>query len=139
LAIPSSPAVPRPATRPPRRAPARAQSIDNQRSTTRNGETLTSSRHYAHRVTVAPTGAPDPDAPLRAPLTFEAADHDDMLAIVERGGATIGLEPDDAAAALVGLKLLAGVTLKEKANPLFDPLREGVRAFILSLKGRRGQ
>ena len=76
---------------------------------------------------------------MRAPLTFEAAGRADILAIVERAGAATGLKPDDAAATLVGLKLLAGVMLKEKQNPLFDPLREGVRAFVMGLKTRRGQ
>jgi hypothetical protein len=78
-------------------------------------------------------------AGLRAPLTFEAADHADILVIVERAGAATVLKTDDAAVTRVGLKLLAGVTLKEKWNPLFDPLREGIRASIMRLKARRGE
>ena len=35
---------------------------------------------------------------------------------------------------LVGLKLLGEVMLREKGNPLFDPLRGGMRDFIGKLK-----
>ena len=95
-----------------------------------------SSRHYSYRITVTPTGAPDPDAPLSSPFSFEATNHDDILALIGKAGAKIGLKPDAAASTIVGLKLLSEVMLREKTNPLFDPMREGMRAFIMSLKER---
>jgi hypothetical protein len=46
------------------------------------------------------------------------------------------LTPDDAASMVVGLKLLGEVMLWEKGNPLFDPLRGGMRDFIGKLKAQ---
>jgi hypothetical protein len=69
-------------------------------------------------------------------LRFEHRNHDDLFAIVERVRASAGLAPDDAAATAVGLKLLAEVMLREKRNPLFDPLREGMGKFIAALKSQ---
>ena len=71
---------------------------------------------------------------MRPPFSFEATNHDDILALVERARASSGLTPDDAASMLVGLKLLGEVMLREKGNPLFDPLRGGMRDFIGKLK-----
>ena len=82
-------------------------------------------RHYSYRITVTPTGAPSEGTPLRPPLSFEATNHDDVLALVERARASTGLTPDAAASMVVGLKLLGEVMLREKDNPLFDPLRGG--------------
>ena len=69
-------------------------------------------------------------------LQFEHRNHDDLFVIVERVRASAGLAPDDAAATAVGLKLLSEVMLREKRNPLFDPLREGIGKFIVALKSR---
>jgi hypothetical protein len=91
-------------------------------------------RHYSYRITVTPTGAPDEGASLRPPFSFDATNHDDIIAIVERARANTGLGPDDAASVAVGLKLLGEVMLREKENPLFDPLRGGIRDFIGNLK-----
>ena len=93
-----------------------------------------SNRHYSYRITVTPTATPNEGAPSRPPFSFEATNHDDILALVERARASIGLTPDDAASMVVGLKLLGEVMLREKNNPLFDPLRGGMRDFIGNLK-----
>ena len=93
-----------------------------------------SKRHYSYRITVTPTGAPGEGEALRPPFSFEATNHDDIIAIVERARASSGLTPDDAASMAVGLKLLGEVMLREKGNPLFDPLRGGMRDFIGKLK-----
>ena len=93
-----------------------------------------SNRHYSYRITVTPTGAPGEGAPLRPAFSFDATNHDDILALVERARASSGLTPDDAASMVVGLKLLGEVMLREKNNPLFDPLRGGMRDFIGNLK-----
>lgn len=69
-------------------------------------------------------------------LQFEHRNHDDLFVIIERMRASAGLAPDDAAATAVGLKLLSEVMLREKRNPLFDPLREGMGEFIAALKSR---
>ena len=93
-----------------------------------------SNRQYSYRIKVTPTGTPSEGAPLRPPFSFEATNHDDILALVERARATTGLTPDDAASMVIGLKLLGEVMLREKGNPLFDPLRGGMRDFIGNLK-----
>jgi hypothetical protein len=95
-----------------------------------------SKRHYSYRITVTPTGAPVEGAPLPPPLSFEATNHDDIIAIVERARAGSGLAADDAASMAVGLKLLGEAVLREKDNPLFDPLRGPIREFIGNLKAR---
>jgi hypothetical protein len=86
------------------------------------------------RITVEPTAAPREDAVLPPPLSFEAANHDDIVAIVQRVRANAGLEPDDAASVAIGLKLLGEVVLKQKDNALFDPLRPAIREFVGRLK-----
>lgn len=95
-----------------------------------------SKRHYSYSITVTQTGAPSEGETIRSPLTFEATNHDDILAIVERMRAATDLPPDSAASVAVGLKLLGEVVLREKNNPLFDPLRGGIRDFIGNLKAR---
>ncbi len=91
-------------------------------------------RHYSYRITVTQTGAPAEGEPLREPLSFEAINHDDIIAIVEKARAGTGLAADEAASMAVGLKLLGEVVLREKDNPLFDPLRGAIREFIGNLK-----
>ncbi len=91
-------------------------------------------RHYSYRITVTPTGTPGENASLRPALFFDATNHDDILALVERARGSTGLAPDAAASMAVGLKLLGEVMLHEKDNPLFDPLRGGMREFIGNLK-----
>jgi len=93
-----------------------------------------SNRHYSYRITVSQTGAPSEGAPLHPPFSFDATNHDDILALVERGRANTGLTPGDAASMVVGLKLLGEVMLREKDNLLFDPLRGGMREFIGKFK-----
>jgi hypothetical protein len=68
------------------------------------------------------------------PLTFTHTNHDDIIVVVERVRKTSGLDPDAAASTAVGLKFLSEIMLKEKRNPLFDPLRRGMREFIQNLK-----
>lgn len=69
-----------------------------------------------------------------AELSFLHVNHDDVIAIVERIRGSSGLEPNDAAAVAVGLKLLSEVMVREKTNALFDPLRGAMREFIIKLK-----
>lgn len=69
-----------------------------------------------------------------ASLTFEHVSHDDILGIVERVRHDSGLDWDASAAVAVGTKLLGEVMIREKKNPLFDPLRAGLHEFIASLK-----
>ena len=76
-----------------------------------------SSRHYSYRITVTPTGAPSEGEALRPPFTFEATNHDDIIAIVERARANTGLAPDAAASVAVGLKASFRGRLTGKEQP----------------------
>jgi hypothetical protein len=90
---------------------------------------------YTYEISLKLVRARDgsvPSAP--ASLTFEHVSHDDILAIVERVRHHSGLGPDASAAVAVGTKLLGEVMISDKRNPLFDPLRAGLHAFIASLK-----
>ena len=92
-------------------------------------------RGHTYRITVEPIAHPRGE-PLRAPMVFEATNHDDILAIAERMQARGYLEPDDAAAVIVSLKLLSEVMLHRKNDPLFEPLSSGaMRAFVANIKG----
>lgn len=76
-------------------------------------------------------GAPSTHA---APLSFEAGNHDDILAIVERMRARGEFDADTAAALAVGLKLFGEVMLTHKTHPLFAELVPHFGAFMKRLK-----
>ena len=97
-------------------------------------------REYRYRVTLEPVASPTPDAPLRAPLSFECGNHDDVIAIAERARSRSGFPPDEAAALAVGLKLFTEVMLRHRDDPLFAALRGPMREFVGRLKARhRGE
>jgi len=91
-------------------------------------------RQHHYRISVdhlkTPKGAPV----VLEPLVFAARNHDDLFAIVERARGKTGLGADDAAALIIGLKLLAEIALENRDNPLFVDLREPLRDFIVKLK-----
>ncbi|MFT2214852.1 DUF3861 family protein [Rhizobium giardinii] len=90
---------------------------------------------YTYEVSVRLVRGRDGHAPDKpASVTFEHNNHDDIIAIVDRMRGNSGLAPEAAAAVAVGTKLLGEVMLKEKHNPLFNPLRAGFHAFIAALK-----
>lgn len=92
---------------------------------------------YVYEVSVRLLRDRDGQAPREERLLrFEHANHDDLFDIVARTRQHAGLDREAAAATAIGLKLLAETMLREKRNPLFDPLRQGVRAFIGALKAR---
>ena len=69
-------------------------------------------------------------------LIFEAANHDDILAIVERMSSQLPFDSNTAASLGVGLKLFSEVTLVHRHNPLFANVRPAVGEFIRELKQR---
>lgn len=89
---------------------------------------------YRYRVTVeAMTGAKGEPVEGRT-LTFEAANHDDILGIAERLQGTGRFAPEKAAALGIGLKLFGEVVLENRADPLFAALRPALGEFIGGLK-----
>lgn len=69
-----------------------------------------------------------------APLRFEAGNHDDVFAIVERMRARNDLAPDAATAQAVGLKLFSEVMLEHRGHPLFADFAPHFRDFMKTLK-----
>jgi hypothetical protein len=68
-----------------------------------------------------------------APLVFTAENHDDILALAARVGAT----DDKALAFLVGLKLFGECMLADRDNPLYADLLPHFGAFMKKLKAAR--
>lgn len=71
-----------------------------------------------------------------APLTFTVEAHDDLIATVERVRGLNIVPEQEAPALAVGLKLLAGVIIQHRNEPLFAELSNTVPAFIKGLKAR---
>lgn len=93
------------------------------------------SRVHKYQVTVAPLVDEGGGGSKAAPaLVFTHHNHDDLVQIAERVRQVSGLDTDLAAATAVGLKLLGGVILSERDNPLFDALHQPLCEFIQALK-----
>jgi hypothetical protein len=84
---------------------------------------------YRFRITVEPLGETGGQ-----PLVFEAANHDDILAIVERMGTKLALGRDTIASLGVGLKLVSAVANEQRSNPMFAQLRTALRDVTMQLK-----
>ena len=71
-----------------------------------------------------------------APRSVEVSNHDDILEIVERIRARDDLNfgPEQSAAFAVGLKLFSEVMIENRKHPVFAPLREAFKEFMVGLK-----
>ncbi|MGL5385439.1 MAG: DUF3861 domain-containing protein [Serratia sp. (in: enterobacteria)] len=69
-------------------------------------------------------------------LVFEVENHDDILEIVERiqGREDLNFGEQNSAAFAVGLKLFSEVMMEHRKHPLFAPLRDSFKAFMIGLK-----
>ncbi|MGO4781335.1 DUF3861 domain-containing protein, partial [Lysobacter sp. 2RAB21] len=72
----------------------------------------------------------------RASVDFEVDHRDELFAIVDKVRRSSGYADDEAAALAVGLKLLGGVMLDHRNDPLFADVQPALRAFIGNLKAR---
>jgi hypothetical protein len=91
---------------------------------------------YRYKVTVeALTGAKGEPVEGRS-LTFETANHDDVLGIAERLQNGLPFAADESAALAIGLKLFSEVALVHRADPLFAKIRPALSEFIGELKKR---
>jgi hypothetical protein len=89
---------------------------------------------YRYRITVeALTGAKGEPVQGRQ-LTFEAANHDDILAIVDRMRSKLPFSADAVASLGIGLKLFSEVALVHRTEPMFDTIRPALREFVQNLK-----
>ena len=91
---------------------------------------------YRYKITVeALTGAKGEPVEGRT-LSFEAANHDDILGIVERLQARLPFDNDTIASLGVGLKLFSEVTLMQRNDPMFSAIRPALGEFVRGLKQR---
>jgi len=89
---------------------------------------------YRYRVTVeALTGAKGEPVEGRT-LSFEAANHDDILGIVERMQTRLPFDSDTVASLGVGLKLFSEVALTQRNDPMFATIRPALGEFVRGLK-----
>jgi Domain of Unknown Function with PDB structure (DUF3861) len=91
---------------------------------------------YRYKITVeALTGAKGEPVEARS-LSFEAANHDDILGIVDRMRARLPFDEDTIASLGVGLKLFSEVTLEQRHDPMFAMIRPALSEFVRGLKQR---
>jgi len=91
---------------------------------------------YRYKITVeALTGANGEPVEGRT-LSFEAANHDDILGIVERMRARLPFDGDTIASLGIGLKLFSEVALMERDDPMFAVIRPVLGEFVRGLKQR---
>jgi hypothetical protein len=91
---------------------------------------------YRYKITVeALTGASGEPMEGRT-LSFEAANHDDILGIVEGMRSRLPFDEDTVASLVVGLKLFSEVTLTQRNDPMFAMIRPALSEFVRGLKQR---
>jgi hypothetical protein len=89
---------------------------------------------YRYKVTVeALTGAKGEPVEGRT-LSFEAANHDDILGIVDRMQTRLPFDSDTVASLGVGLKLFSEVALMHRNDPMFATIRPALGEFVRGLK-----
>ena len=69
-------------------------------------------------------------------LSFEAANHDDILGVVDRLRARLPFDENTVASLGVGLNLFSEVTLRERNDPMFARIQPALGEFIRGLKQR---
>jgi hypothetical protein len=69
-------------------------------------------------------------------LSFEAANHDDILGVVDRLRARLPFDENTVASLGVGLNLFSEVTLRERNDPMFAMIQPALGEFIRGLKQR---
>ena len=91
---------------------------------------------YRYRIQVEPLSDRH-GAPIDKPtLVFETENHDEILKIVEylQNREDIDFGKDKTAAFAVGLKLFSETMIEHRKHPLFAPLRDAFKEFMINLK-----
>ena len=91
---------------------------------------------YRYKVTVEALTDAKGDPTEGRTLSFEAANHEDILEIVERMRARLPFDEETIASLGVGLKLFSGVTLAQRHDPIFAMIGPALREFSRGLKER---
>lgn len=93
-------------------------------------------KKHHYRVTVDYLADADNQPVNVAPLQFDAPNHDDVFALIDKMSSHTDLGRDDVARFVVGLKLMSEVMLENRDNPLFAALKPHFSAFMQELKKR---
>jgi Domain of Unknown Function with PDB structure (DUF3861) len=91
---------------------------------------------YRYKVTIEALAGAKGEAVEGRILSFEAANHDDILEIVERMKAKLPFDGDTIASLGVGLKLFSEVALVQRNDPMFATIRPALSEFVRGLKQR---
>jgi len=89
---------------------------------------------YRYRITVEKLADAQGDPVAGQSLSFYTANHDDILAIVNRLQTQLPFAAGTAASLGVGMKLISEVALIHHDNPLFADIRPVLMSFIQQLK-----
>jgi hypothetical protein len=91
---------------------------------------------HNYRITLEYSGGRKEGEGAPAPLSFQAANHDDLFEIIARVRAAGVFEHDEAAALALGMKLFSEVMLAHRNDPLFAGIAPAYREFIGQFKTR---
>ncbi len=94
---------------------------------------------YRYKITVEALTGPKGEPVKGRMLSFEAANHDDILEIVERMQARLSFDNDTVASLGVGLKLFSEVALTQRNDPMFAMIRPALGEFVRGLKQRSAE
>ncbi|AIY42827.1 hypothetical protein LT85_3669 [Collimonas arenae] len=93
-------------------------------------------REHRYRITLEHLATPKQGEPTHAAINFEAGNHDDLFAIIDKVRSKGQFDADTAASLPLGLKLFTEVMLKNRSNPLFAEINQPMRDFIGKLKAQ---
>jgi hypothetical protein len=91
---------------------------------------------HRYRITVEHLADCEGNPASQEPLVFETTMHDNLFKIVPLAMAKNGLDQQEAAAFVVGLKLFGKVLKKHSEDSLFSSLQPHFLEFMKSLKSR---
>jgi hypothetical protein len=91
---------------------------------------------YRYKVTIETLTGMKGEPVEGRTLSFEAANHDDILEIVERMRARLPFDENTIASLGVGLKLFSEVTLAQRSDPMFAMIGLALKEFSRDLKER---
>lgn len=91
-------------------------------------------KQHRYRFTVEYIADPEGNPQQVEPLVFEADSHDEILGIVELVRGSNVLDAESTAALVVGQKLMGGVVMANRDQPLFAGFWPNFVAFMKEFK-----
>lgn len=94
-------------------------------------------KQHQYRITVEHIADKEGNTVERAPLQFQAPNHDDIFEIVERTKQNEHMDENTAMRFAVGLKLMTEPMMEDKDNPLFIQLKPHIMEIMKILKQKK--